>query len=139
MMNLDFYFAVPTYTVVLFSCLLAILCGIVFKDILEYQFARWMSQGQPSKIDYNNPHLRAAYFLTCFFTTICVGASLSVFGVPTLFAYLLGAVVVVPTGILMWVQLGSMLSLAAREGLDAIDINVEMSDRLANIKAQSKR
>lgn len=128
----------PVYTVVLLSCLFAILCGLVFKDILEYQFSNWNRLGRPTTITYKTPHLKAAYFLTCAFTTICVSTSLSVFGIAPLFAYVLGAVVVVPTGILMWVQLDSMLSLAAREGLEAIDINVEMSDRIANFQSKSK-
>ena len=123
--------ALPSYTVVIISCIFAVLCGIVFKDILEYQFSQWKAKGNPSEIHYKTANLKVAYLLTSLFATLCVCTSLSTFDVPPLFAYPLGAIVVIPTAILVWVQLDSMLSLAARDGIDSIRIDVEMSEREA--------
>jgi hypothetical protein len=130
-MNFSSLANLPDYSIVVISCIFAVLCGIVFKDILEYQFSLWKSKGNPSEIHYKTPNLKVAYLFTCLFATICVCTSLSTFDVPPLFAYPLGAIVVIPTAILVWVQLDSMLSLAAREGIDSIRIDVEMSDREA--------
>ncbi|MGC9503259.1 hypothetical protein [Baaleninema sp.] len=113
----------PEYTVIILSCTFAILCGIIFKDILEYQFARWNAEGQPPQLNYKTPHLTVAYVLTCLFTLAFVGASLSVFGIFTQLAYILAAVVVVPTGLLVWLQLSSMLALVAKEGIRSIVID----------------
>ncbi|MBP0001819.1 MAG: hypothetical protein J7641_22990 [Cyanobacteria bacterium SID2] len=123
MTNPELYVNPPAYGVVIVSCLFAVLCGIIFKDILEYQFSRWNDRGQPSELNYKTPHLRAAYILTCSFTTVCVGSSLSVFGIADILAYLIGTIVVAPTGLLIWLQLGSMMSLVEKEGLQAIRID----------------
>ena len=51
-----------------------------------------------------------------------MGAGLSVFKVGNLIAYILGAVVVLPTALFIWLQLGSMLILLVEGGSAAISI-----------------
>jgi hypothetical protein len=52
-----------------------------------------------------------------------MAASLSVFGLVNWLAYIIAAIVVLPTALLVWVQLGSMLSLLVTGGSEAVDID----------------
>jgi hypothetical protein len=52
-----------------------------------------------------------------------MGASLSVFGLVSWLAYIFAALIVLPTALLVWVQLGSMLSLLVSGGSEAVDID----------------
>ncbi|MDE5077869.1 MAG: hypothetical protein O4751_06175, partial [Trichodesmium sp. St2_bin6] len=103
-----------------------ILLGVVFKDMLEYKLTLW-SQGKnyKSKIDHQTPNIIATYLGTTLFVFLCVAASLSVFNIIEWLSILMGAIVVFPTALLIWVQLGSMFDLMANEGIEAINIEKE--------------
>ncbi|MGF1499933.1 MAG: hypothetical protein ACFB8W_24365 [Elainellaceae cyanobacterium] len=114
----------PVYTLIMVSTFLAVTWGIIFKDMLEYQVNRWNAERQTqSDINYRTPNIIVAYLGVTLFVTVTMGASLSVFGLPDWFAYLVGAIVVVPTAILVWLQLGSMLKLLVIGGSEAMDID----------------
>lgn len=103
---------------------LAIANGFIFKDGLEYQVDRWDRNRQTqAKIEYRRPHLIFAYIWLSFFLFCFVAACLSVFKIGLLLSVLLGAVVVFPMAILIWIQLGAMLALLAKGGSKAIDID----------------
>ncbi|MEB3359031.1 MAG: hypothetical protein VKK04_20060 [Synechococcales bacterium] len=114
----------PVYTLIMVSTFLAVTWGIIFKDMLEYQVNRWnVERENQSDIHYRTPNIITAYLGVTFFVTVTMGASLSIFGLPTWFAYLVGAIVVVPTALLVWLQLGSMLKLLVIGGSEAMDID----------------
>lgn len=112
----------PVFTLIMISNFFAIAFGFIFKDMLEYQVAKWGVTRESAKIRYNTPNIIAAYSGLSVFTLICMGASLSVFGLGKL-AYATAAIVVLPTALLIWVQLGSMLKLMMMGGSAAIDID----------------
>lgn len=112
----------PVFTLIMISNFMAIAFGFIFKDMLEYQVAKWGVTRETSKIHYSTPNIIVAYLGLTLSTLICMGASLSVFGMGIL-AYPLAAIVVLPTALLIWVQLGSMLKLMMIGGSAAIDID----------------
>lgn len=103
---------------------LAIANGFIFKDSLEYQVERWnRNRATQTAIEYQRPHLIFAYLCLTFFLFCFVAACLSVFQIGYLLAIGLGAAVVLPLALLIWVQLGSMLALLVKGGSRAIDID----------------
>jgi hypothetical protein len=122
----------PVYTAIILSNFFAIAFGFIFKDMLEYQVAQWNANRQTQgQINYKTPQIAAAYLGLTLFLTIFMGAGLSVFvganpaGFDLLswLAYGLAAIVVLPTALLVWVQLGSMLRLLVWGGSEAVDID----------------
>lgn len=114
----------PIYILVIASTLLAIAWGIIFKDMLEYQVNRWYAHRQSqSEVNYQKPSILVTYIGLTFFITVCMGTSFSVFGFPLWFAYGMAAAVVIPTALLVWFQLGSMLKLLVTGGSEAMDID----------------
>ncbi len=125
----------PIYIIVVASTVLAVLWGIIFKDMLEYQVGVWDANSQTQKtINYKTPNLIAAYLGTTFFVWICVSSSLAVFVPVYWIAAVMGTIVVLPTAFLIWFQLGSMLSLLASKGYEAIDIETLFANETTEIK-----
>ncbi|MGB3405733.1 MAG: hypothetical protein WBA77_23840 [Microcoleaceae cyanobacterium] len=115
----------PIYIIVIATTVFAVLLGLIFKDMLEYQLALWRFDPDPkSLINYRTNNIRIAYSATSLFVFLCVASSLAVFIPIYWLAIVVGAVVVFPTAFLMWVQLGSMLDMLATKGLEAVDLDL---------------
>jgi hypothetical protein len=128
----------PEYTVIILSNFFAIIFGIIFKDMLEYQTAYWnANRSSQTKIRYRTPQTIIAYLGLTVFVTIFMGASMSVFGLVWWLAGAIAAIVVVPTALLVWLQLGSMLSLLVRGGSEAVDIDSYGAGGIFDVKAQA--
>ncbi|MCL2933445.1 MAG: hypothetical protein MGG11_14695 [Trichodesmium sp. MAG_R03] len=126
----------PVYTVIQLTLLFGILLGVIFKDMLEYKLTLWSrSKNSKIKIDYQTPNIIAAYLGTTLFVFFCVAASLSVFNIIEWLSIIMGAIVVLPTALLIWVQLGSMFNLMANEGIEAINIEKEYILKDKKVKA----
>ncbi|MEM9543206.1 MAG: hypothetical protein AAGA60_27420 [Cyanobacteria bacterium P01_E01_bin.42] len=124
-------------TAILLTTFFAIALGFVFKDMLEYQVDFWAKNRKTqTKIDYKKPQLFIAYLGLTLFLTLFVGECLSVFKIGYLFASGLAVVVVLPTALLMWVQLGSMLELLSHGGSQAISIDAYMEEKIASAMAE---
>ena len=107
------FFNLPVYTVIQLTLLFSILLGIMFKDMLEYKLTIWSRvKNSQIKIDYQTPNIIVAYLGMTLFVFFCVAASLSVFNIIEWLSIVMGAIVVFPTALLIWVQLGSMLNLS---------------------------
>ncbi|MCW6038373.1 hypothetical protein K4A83_19145 [Spirulina subsalsa FACHB-351] len=123
---------------IMITCFFAIAFGFIFKDMLEYQVALWNIKRQTqATINYKNPSLIVAYLALTVFMTLFVGECLSVFQLGYLFASILAVVVVIPTALLVWVQLGEMLKLLAIGGSKAIDIDSYLS--MPELEAKAKK
>ncbi|TVQ22680.1 MAG: hypothetical protein EA367_03520 [Leptolyngbya sp. DLM2.Bin15] len=129
-MNPEPFVNPPLFTLIMISNFLAIIFGIIFKDMLEYQVAIWdADRSVEFDVQYKTPKIIITYLGLTLFTTIFMGSSLCVFGLPLWFGFALGAIVVLPTCGLLWLQMGSMLRLMAIGGSAAIDIDIDYSDR----------
>jgi Na+-transporting NADH:ubiquinone oxidoreductase subunit NqrB len=123
-MNPEPFVNPPVYTIIMVTNFFAIAFGFIFKDMLEYQVAKWNTNRQSEKqITYDIPNIRIAYIGMCTFISLFMGASLSVFGLTSWLSYTIGAVIVLLPALLVWVQLGSMLSLLVSGGSEAVDID----------------
>jgi len=130
------FFNFPVYTIIQLTLLFAIFLGIIFKDMLEYKLTLWSrSKNSQTKIDYQTPNIIAAYLGMTLFAFFFVTASLSVFNIIEWLSIVIGAIVVFPTALLIWVQLGSMYDLMAKEGIESI--NIENEFLLGNQKVQA--
>ncbi|HEY9891594.1 MAG TPA: hypothetical protein V6D37_07290 [Candidatus Sericytochromatia bacterium] len=135
-MNPEHYVNPPVYTLIMVTNFFAIAFGFIFKDILEYQVSEWNTKRQSqSQINYKTPNLIVAYLGLCISLLVFVGASLSVFCSIYWIAYGLSAIVVLPTGLLVWVQLGSMLILLVRGGSEAVDIDSYGAGQVLDVQA----
>lgn len=114
----------PLYTIVAFCTFFAIATGWMFKDLLEEQVNRWYANRQTQgRIEYDRPAIAVLYGTTCLLTFGAIAAGLASFGFRWLYAGGLAALTVAFLGVLVWVQLGSMLALLVRGGSQAIDID----------------
>jgi hypothetical protein len=96
--------------------------------MLEYQLAQWQLDPNPkSTINYRTSNIQVAYSATTLFVFLSVASSLAVFIPIYWLAIVVGAVVVLPTALLIWVQLGSMLDMLATKGLEAVDLDLVFS------------
>ncbi len=130
------FFNFPVYTVIELTLLFSILLGVIFKDMLEYKLTIWSrSKNSQTKIDYQTPNIIAAYLGTTLFIFFCVAASLSVFNIVEWLSIVMGAIVVFPTALLIWVQLGSMFQLMVEEGIESINIEKEYMSGEKKVKA----
>ncbi|MEA5470907.1 hypothetical protein [Spirulina sp. 06S082] len=122
---------------ILLTTFFAIAFGFVFKDMLEYQVDFWAKNRQTQDIiNYKKPQMLVAYLGLTFFLTFFVGECLSVFKIGYLFAGGIALFVVLPTALLMWVQLGSMLELLSRGGSEAISIDTYLEEKAMKIAAK---
>lgn len=130
----------PIYTVVIASTLLAITWGIIFKDMLEYQVQQWYinRESQPT-VNYQKPNILVTYIGLSIFVLVCMGSSFSVFGFSYGFALALASIVVVPTAILVWLQLGSMLQLLVSGGSEAMDIDSYGAGEKFDVQAANQK
>lgn len=127
----------PIYIVVVASTVLAVLWGIIFKDMLEYRVSLWSDSSQPTtSINYKTPNLIIAYLGMTLLILVSVSSSLAVFIGVYWIAGVMGLLVVIPTALLIWFQLGSMLNLLATKGYGAIDIDTlfpeQSSEKIPN-------
>ncbi|MEA5498175.1 hypothetical protein VB834_09385 [Limnoraphis robusta Tam1] len=114
----------PIYTLIVATTVFAVLFGVIFKDMLEYQVRLWTANPESQgKINYNNGNIIIAYCGTTLFVFFSVALSLTVFLQLFWLAAIIGFVVVIPTALLMWVQLGSMLQLWGTNGIEAVDLD----------------
>ena len=121
------FFDFPVYTVIELTLFFSIILGVIFKDMLEYKLTLWLKNKVSQKqIGYQTPNLITAYLSMTLFIFLCVSASLSTFNIVEWLSIVIGAVVVFPTALLIWVQLGSMFELVEAKGLESINIEEYM-------------
>ncbi len=131
----------PVYAAAIASTVFAVLWGIIFKDMLEYEVNRWYANRdtQPT-VEYEKPGISLVYGVLSLLVTVSVGATLGTFGFSPVTATIFALVVTLPTALLIWLQLGSMFKLLVMGGSEAMDIDSygagEKYDAQA-IKAQS--
>lgn len=139
-MNPEAFVNPPVYTMIMVSNFFAIAFGFIFKDMLEYQVAKWNSNSQSQEsINYKTPNIVIAYLGLCLCLTLFVGASISVFGLFSWFAYGFAAIVVALPALLVWVQLGSMLSLLVIGGSEAVDIDSYGAGMMFDVEAGKEK
>jgi len=114
----------PFYSAAIVSTIFAVLWGIIFKDMLEHEVNGWYAnrETQPT-VEYRKPRLVVVYTVMTLLVSVSVGSTLATFGFSLLAAAGFALVIVIPTALLIWFQLGSMFALLVFGGSEAIDID----------------
>lgn len=118
------YFSEPPYFVLVAGLLVSLTCGSAFAATLKQIVQKW-SSNRASKIS----NLQIGGALLVPFLGICAGvclflsSGLEIFGFPGWLSYAVAIPLTLLLGLLIWLQLGSMLNLVERKGFQELDID----------------
>ncbi len=114
----------PIYSAIAVTNFFAVIFGLIFKDMLEYQVNRWQANRdtQPT-VEYQTPGIVITYLLTCLFTILFLTACFMVIGINVSTALAIAGILTAATAALIWFQLGSLLTELVAGGSAALDID----------------
>ncbi len=119
----------PLYALIAVSTFFAIIFGVIFKDMLEYQVAKWqINRNTQAQINHQHPGVVITFLLTCLFLLIFLTACLCVFGFGARLAAIVASLMVLGPALLIWWQLGVQLQLLVKGGSAALDLDFFGSD-----------
>lgn len=119
-----YYLPEPPYFLMIAGLFVALTSGAAFGATLQQVVQNWSSD-RVSSMSSQLP----TFALVIPFLGISIGvclflsAGLAIFGFPGWISYAVAVPLTLFSGILVWRQLGSMLTLAEKEGFAAIDID----------------
>ena len=118
------YFPEPPYFVLVAGMLVALTCGSAFAATLKLIVQKWSSD-RAAKAIANLPmgRLLVPYLGISAGVCLFLSAGLEIFGFPATLTYAVAVPLTLLLGLLVWLQLGSMLALVERQGFRAIDID----------------
>ena len=115
----------PPYFILAAGLLVALTCGSAFAAMLKGIAQKWTSDRAADAVVKSQTRQLIIPFLGM---TAGVGmflsSGLSIFGFPTMLACAVGIPLTLLTALLVWFQLGSMLAMAEREGVEAFKIDI---------------
>lgn len=114
----------PPYILLVVGLFAAITSGSALAGTLKLIVQKWQSDGAETSGSRLSTKQLSVPFLgitagVCLF--LCSG--FEIFGFPPLLAYAVGVPVTLLTCLLVWLQLGSMLSYVERQGMQALDLD----------------
>ncbi len=117
------YFS-PPYFLLLAGFLAAVTCGKAFEATLKQQVNLW-SKSRSSRIleELQGMQLLVPYLGICAGTLMFLGCGMMIFGIPASFSFALALVLTIFTGLLLWVQLGKILTILQEGGSQALDLD----------------
>ncbi len=115
-----YYYSEPPYFLLAVGFLIALTCGTAFAATLKQIVQRWSDDRGNSAI----VRLKTGQLLIPFlgiFAGVCLflSSGLEIFGFPAWLSYAVAVPLSLLIGLLLWLQLGSMLALVERKGLQA--------------------
>ena len=119
------YYPEPPYFLLVVGLLIALTSGSAFAATLKELVQKWSS----NRAAKATAQLRIGGTLLVPFLGIAAGvvvflaSGLEIFGFPTWFSYAVAVPLTLLLGLLVWLQLGSMLILVEQKGFRAIDID----------------
>lgn len=118
------YFPEPPYFLLVAGMLVALTCGAAFSGTLKLIVQKWSSD-RAAKAIARLPmgRLLVPYLGISAGVCLFLSAGLEIFGFPATLAYAVAVPLTLLLGLLVWLQLGSMLALVERQGFRAIDID----------------
>ncbi|WP_250122068.1 hypothetical protein [Chroococcidiopsis sp. CCMEE 29] len=118
------YFPEPPYFLLVAGILVALTSGAAFAATLKQIVQKWASDRAANRLS----KLPTAQLILPFLgisagVGLFLSSGLEVFGFPNWLSYAVAIPLTLLIGLLIWLQLGSMLSLVEREGFQSIDID----------------
>ncbi len=115
----------PPYVLLAIGIFAALSSGVAFAGTLKLIVQKWQNDGAE-----NNSHSRLSNRgLLVPFLGISIGIGMflcsgfEIFGFPPLLAYAVGVPVALFTSLLIWFQLGSMLTFMERQGMQSLNLD----------------
>lgn len=115
----------PPYFILVAGLLVALTSGTAFAAMLKGIAQKWTSnQAADAVVKFQTRQLIIPFLGMTAGVGMFLSSGLSIFGFPTMLACAVGVPLTLLTGLLVWFQLGSMLALAEREGVEAFKIDM---------------
>lgn len=119
-----YYPANPPYFLLLIGFLIALTSGIALSGTLKLIVQQWPNNtAEDTKSSSSLKKLLVPFLGITTGVCLFLSSGLEIFGFPSLLAAAVGLPVSILTCLLVWFQLGSMLSFAQREGMQALDLD----------------
>ena len=119
------YYPEPPYFLLVAGLLVALTCGAAFAATLKLIVQKWSSDRAAQSI----ARLPVGRLVVPFLgiaggVGIFLSAGLEIFGFPGWLAYAVAMPLTLLIGLLIWLQLGSMLAMVERQGFESLDLDV---------------
>jgi hypothetical protein len=118
------YYPEPPYFLLVIGLLVALTCGAAFAATLKQIVQKWSRDRASKAIAKLRIGILLVPFLgICAGVCIFLSSGLEIFGFPVWLSYAVAVTLTLLLGLLVWLQLGSMLALVEQRGFEAIDID----------------
>ena len=118
------YYPEPPYILLVIGLLAALTCGSAFAATLKQILQKWSSDRAANMVaQLRIKQLIVPYLGISAGVVLFLSSGLEVFGFPGWLSYAVAVPLTFLIGWLIWLQLGSMLSLVEKKGFRAIDID----------------
>lgn len=122
---MNYYFpAEPPYFLFAISLMAGLACGRSFEMTLRNLVNKWStSKSSRVMLELKSASIKVPYLAMSVSIAIFMATGLEIFGLPTLFGYLVAIPFTVGIAFLIWRQLGQMLIELERGGSAALDLD----------------
>ena len=122
---MNYYFpAEPPYFLFAISLMAGLACGRSFEMTLRNLVNKWStSKSSRVMLELKSASIKVPYLAMSVSIAIFMATGLEIFGLPTLFGYIVAIPFTVAIAFLIWRQLGQMLIELERGGSAALDLD----------------
>ena len=114
----------PPYLLLVIGFLVALTSGLALSGTLKIIVQQWREDSEENvKSKSSLRQLFVPFLGITVGVSLFLSSGLEIFGFPTLLALGIGLPVSLLTCLLVWLQLGSMLSFAQRQGMRSLDLD----------------
>ncbi|MGJ5674207.1 MAG: hypothetical protein ACR9NN_11450 [Nostochopsis sp.] len=114
----------PPYLLLIFGLFAALTSGLALTGTLKVIVNKWRSDGaEKSSSQLSIKQLSVPFLGITGGVVLFMCSGFEIFGFPPLLAYAVGVPVTILTSLLVWLQLGSMMSFVQRQGMQSLDLD----------------
>ncbi|BAZ67991.1 MAG: hypothetical protein KME28_02755 [Pelatocladus maniniholoensis HA4357-MV3] len=119
-----YYASNPPYLLLIFGLFAALTSGLALAGTLKIIVNKWRSDGaEKSNSQLSIKQLSVPFLGITGGVVLFMCSGFEIFGFPPLLAYAVGVPVTILTSLLVWFQLGSMMSFVQRQGMQSLDLD----------------
>ncbi|BAU06569.1 hypothetical protein CEN41_02780 [Fischerella thermalis CCMEE 5330] len=119
-----YYPSQPPYLLLIIGLFTALTSGLALAGTLKVIVNKWQSDGaEKSSTQLSIKQLSIPFLGITVGVALFMCSGFEIFGFPPLLAYAVGIPVTILTSLLVWFQLGSMMSFVERRGIQSLDLD----------------
>jgi uncharacterized membrane protein YfcA len=119
-----YYSSQPPYLLLIFGLFAALTSGLALAGTLKVIVNKWRSDGaEKSSSQLSIKRLFVPFLGITVGVAFFMCSGFEIFGFPPLLAYAVGLPVTILTSLLVWFQLGSMMSFVEQRGMQSLDLD----------------